>query len=337
MLNENTNETINSVSESALESEVGSESSKMLRNWTEAKTASFQKEIMSFEHNLSATGLFTDEALIDLLERHPLDKLDVCTMGASNDPKYPNKFRTGDSRGVSAKVLLDAVKAGRIWLNLRQAMNVHEDYKRALDAIYGELADKTGSQTFNPRGGILISSPVARVPYHFDKTETILWHVRGKKRIYIYPLEQKFISDSDYEKVISDALNDDLPYDVSFDDEATVIDLAEGTALLWPLNSPHRVDNQSFCVSVTTEYSTRQSGMKNAAMMTNAALRSRLGLNPSYSKDGDTVRQIKSIFGRVIGKTSLVPNITKPDMVTFKIDETSDDFLVDVEPFQRNF
>jgi len=333
MLNETTNEIVIPEIEAASEQE----SSKMLTNWTDAKTSAFQKEVMSFEHNLGATGLFTDEALIDLLERHPLEKLDVCTMGASDHPKYPNKFRTGDSRGVSGKVLLDAVKAGRVWINLRQAMNVHDDYKRALDAMYGELAEQTGNQTFNPRGGILISSPVARVPYHFDKTETILWHVRGKKRIYIYPLEQKFISDSDYEKVILDELNDDLPYDSSFDESAEVIDLAEGTALLWPLNSPHRVDNQSFCVSVTTEYSTRESGMKNAAMLTNAALRSRLGMNPSYTNDSGMTRQIKSLLGRVIGKTSLVPDIAKPDMVTFKIDGTAENFLVDVEPFQRNF
>ncbi len=337
MLNENTNESVESSREAVPNSGIGAAPSKMLRNWTDAKTQAFQKEIMSFEHNLGATGLFTDEALINLLERHPLDKLDVCTMGAADHPEYPNKFRTGDSRGVSAKALLDAVKAGRIWLNLRQAMNIHDDYKRVLDAMYGELAEETGNKAFNPKGGILISSPVARVPYHFDKTETILWHVRGKKRIYIYPLEQKFISDSDYEKVLTDALNDDLPYDSSFDADAKIIDLAEDTALLWPLNSPHRVDNQSFCVSVTTEYSTRQSGMKNAAMLTNATLRARMGLNPSYSDDGHMTRHVKSILGRAISKVSLAPKIVKPDMVTFKIDQDAEDFLVDVEPFQRNF
>lgn len=310
---------------------------KMISGWTEANTNAFQKEITAFNHNLAQTGLFTDEALINLLERHPNDMMDVCTMGGAEHPKYPNKFRTGDFRDVAGKTLLDAAKAGKVWINLRQAMNVHDDYKRALDAMYGELSEKTGNRAFNPRGGILISSPVARVPYHFDKTETILWHVRGKKRIYIYPLTQKFISDNDYESVIANALDDDLPYNQSFDAEAQVIDLAEGTAQTWPLNSPHRVDNQSFCVSVTTEYSTQQSGMKNAAMLTNATLRSRLGLNPSYSTDGDLTRQIKSVLGRVIAKTPWAPDTTQPDMVTFKIDADAKNFIVDVEPFQRDF
>ena len=312
-------------------------STAMLTDWTDAKTAAFQKEIMGFSHNLSATGLFTDEALIDLLERHPSDKMDVCTMSAPNHPVYPNKFRTGDFRDVPGKTLLDAAKAGRLWVNLREAMNVHPDYKRALDAMYGELAENTNNEAFNPRGGILISSPVARVPYHFDKTETILWHVRGKKRVYLYPLTQKFISDSAYEEVISNSLDDDLPYNIDFEADAEVIDLAEGTALTWPLNSPHRVDNQSFCVSVTTEYSTRQSGMKNAAMLTNAMLRQRFGMNPSFTEDGNLKRQIKSVFGRVIGKTSFAPDTTEPDMVTFGIDSKIKDFIVDLEPFERNF
>ena len=54
----------------------------MLTDWTEAKTAAFQKEIMSFGHNLSGTGLFTDAALISLLERHP-----TCLLYTSPSPR----------------------------------------------------------------------------------------------------------------------------------------------------------------------------------------------------------------------------------------------------------
>ena len=148
---------------------------------------------------------------------------------------------------------------------------------------------------------------------------------------------KRVLSDESYEDVISNATADDLPYDVSFDADAEVVDLAEGTALLWPLNSPHRVDNQSFCVSVTTEYSTQESGLKNAAMLTNATLRERFGVNPSYEQDGSFKRRVKSVAGRVLGKTGFAPDTTEPDMVTFRIDETSDNFMTDVEAFERSF
>lgn len=309
----------------------------MLKDWTESHSARFQKEIMPFEHGLQDTGLFSDEALIDLLNKHPKNLLDVCTMGNSECGLFPNRMKTGDFRGVDGKVLLEAAKAGKIWINVRRGMNVHPEYKAVLDQMYGGIAEETGNKAYNANGGILISSPIAKVPYHFDKTETILWHVRGKKRMYLYPLTEKFIPDRAYEATMLSDLEDDLPYISEFDKEATIIDLTEGQALSWPLNMPHRVDNQTFCVSVTTEYSTKKSGMKNAAMIANATLRHRFGIESSYSKAGPVNRQLKSVFGRVIRKAGLAVTNDKIDMVTFKVDPNSPNFIVNVEPYQRDF
>ena len=309
----------------------------MLTDWTDEHTKKFQKEIMTFGHDLKSTGLFTDEALIKLLEKHPSDQLDVCTMGTSDHPLYPNSFRTGDFRDTSGQVLLDTAKAGRIWINVRKAMNIHPEYAEAMEAMYGGLSEKTGNKTFNARGGVLISSPISQTPYHFDKTETLLWHIRGKKRVYIYPLTQKFIADEDFEKVISDDIMDDLPYTDDFDKDATIIDLQPGQAATWPLNTPHRVDNSEFCVSVTTEYSTRESAIKNAAMLTNATLRHRFGMKPQYENDGEFARQVKSIFGRVLSKSGLGHTTKTPDIVSFKIDPSVPGYIVDTEPKLRDF
>ena len=310
----------------------------MLKNWNESHNAAFQKEIMSFEHELESTGLFSDAALIELLEKHPSEALDVCSMGDPNHPLYPNKLRTGDFRGADGKTLLEAAKSGLIWINVREAMNVHPEYKAVLDKMYGGLAEKTGNKAFSAKGGILISSPIAKVPYHFDKTETILWHVRGKKRMYLYPLTPEFIPDTGYERAVVDMLEDDLPYRSEWDKEhASVYDLQPGQALTWPMNMPHRVDNQTFCVSVTTEYTTVASGRRNAAMLTNATLRHKFGMTPSYWNAGPTENYIKSIFGRVIKKTGFGAKVDHKDYVTFKIEPSAENFIVDVEPFERNF
>ena len=309
----------------------------MLTDWTSGHTDRFQKEVMTFGHRLAETGLFEDDALVDLLDRHPAHMLDVCTMGAADHPVYPNKFRTGDFRGVPARVLLDAAKAGRVWINVRNAMNVHDDYRAVLDRMYGGLSEATGNRAFNAKGSLLISSPVAKVPYHFDKTETILWHVRGQKTLYLWPVDQKFIPDTAHESILTNLLDDDLPYTREFETEATVIALQPGQAATWPLNAPHRVDNQTFCVSVTTEYSTRESAMKNATMMTNSVLRRYTGANPLYENDGPVARRVKSLAGRVIRRTSLAPDTTQPDMVTFKVDPDVEGFVVDVEPTERSF
>lgn len=156
----------------------------IFKNWTDEHTKTFGNDILTVSHNLAETGLFTDEALAILLDKHPSQKLDVCTM--SHDKKlYPNKFRTGDFRDCDGKALIEAAKAGKIWINVREAMNIHPEYKAVLDNMYGEIALITGQPSFNARGSVLISSPAAKVPFHCDQTETILWHIRGKKRIYL--------------------------------------------------------------------------------------------------------------------------------------------------------
>lgn len=309
----------------------------MLDGWTDDHTARFQNDILTFRHRLAETGLFTDAALIDLLERHPANMLDVCTMGATNDPLYPNKFRTGDFRDASAADLLAAAKAGSIWINVRKAMNIHADYNAVLKQMYGGLSEATGNRAFNANGGVLISSPVARVPYHFDKTEVILWHVRGQKTVHVWPVSQEFIPDRAVEATLTNMIEDDLPYTAAFEDHSTVLRLQPGQGATWPLNAPHRVDNETFCVSVTTEYSTTESATKSAAMMTNATLRRFFGMNPLYERDGVVSRRLKSIAGRVIRKTPLALNMTGADMVTFKIDASVEGYLANVEPFERNF
>ena len=309
----------------------------MLQDWSASHGEKFEKEIVTFKHGLNETGLFTDDALIELLEKHPSELLDVCTMGDPDHPIYPNRFRTGDFRGVPGDVLIQAAKAGKVWINVRNGMNIHPEYKEVLDRMYGDLGQAIARKPYNARGGILISSPIAQVPYHFDKTHIILWHVRGKKRIYIYPQTEDFIPDRAYEAKMLRYLDDDLPYTREFDDHAQVFDLEDGQAVTWPLNAPHRVDNREFCVSVTTEYSTTESKIKNANMVANATMRHKFGIESSYRESGKTHRQLKSLLGYTVKKVGLVPNDKIFDMVTFKIDPAASNFIADTEPFERNF
>ena len=309
----------------------------MITDWTEDMSAVFRKTVFTFSHDLAATNLFTDETLIKLIKKHPSELTDVCTMSTGTDTRYPNKLRTGDFRDCSAEELFATAKTGKVWINLRKAMNVHPDYSLVLDQMYGDIAKHTGKKPFNANGGILITSPVARTPYHFDKTETILWHVRGPKRIFFYPVEDKFISDESYEEAVTNMLEDDLPYDPSFDKDATIIDLKEGQAVSWPLSAPHRVDNHGFCVSVTTEFSSKESALKNAAMIANATLRSKFGASPSWSNKSQLNRLTKSALGIALKKSKLAVSTEHIDYVNFKVDPKVDGAIIDVEPFERNF
>ena len=307
----------------------------MLPNWTDAHTEKFQKSMFKVDHTLSSTGLFTDEALAELLDKHPRKFLDVCAI--SDHPIYEYKFRTGDARGVDGATLIAAVKAGSIWMNLRKAMNMHPEYKAVLDEMYGALAKISGRKPYNANGGILISSPTAKVPFHFDATQTILWHVRGHKRMYLYPQEPAFLPDEEYEKLMYSQTEDYLPYNSDMEESVTVFDLYDDEMMTWPLNAPHRVENKTYCVSVTTEYSTPESTLKNNVMYTNAVLRTKFGRNPSWQAAGTGEKYVKSVAGKIMRKMGVLSYLRPIDLVSFKLSPEIPGFIQDVTPHQRQF
>ena len=153
--------------------------------------------------------------------------------------------------------------------------------------------------------------------------------------MYIYPRSEKFLPSQEFESIVS-SYNDDLPYDESFDADAKIVDLEPGMAASWPLNSPHRVDNQSFCVSINTEFATLESITKISNMVTNAALRKKLGLNPSYERNSKATRLMKLVAGQAISRTTRKKEPVE-DLVTFRVDPDSPDYITEIEPFQRNF
>ncbi len=302
----------------------------LLNNWTNEHSKKFRKEAFIVQHDILKTGLFTDEALIKLLDKHPRTHLDVCTMG--HDEMYPNKFRTGQVENIEGRVLLEAAKKGVIWMNLRECMNIHPEYKAVLDQMYGELAAHSGHKSFSARGAILISSPYAKVPYHCDPTETILWHLRGHKRFYLYPTTPEYLPDEAYEKTLYD-LDEDLPYNKNMEQGVKIFDLTDQQMITWPLNSPHRVENVTHCVSITTEYSSFESSFKNSVMYTNAFLRKRLNRNVrEWAVMSRPEKIAKACMGRVLRKFGVLEAYKSEDIIDFKVDGSVEGFIKDIAP-----
>jgi len=158
--------------------------SGMLKDWSADHTARFQKEIITFKHALNETGLFTDEALADLLNKHPKSQLDVCTMGDPNHPVYPNRLRTGDFREVDGKILIQAAKAGAIWINVRKAMNLHPEYKVVLDEMYGGIAQETGNKIYNAKLKLFYGMYAAK--------NGCIYILKQKSSFLIRPMRQRY-------------------------------------------------------------------------------------------------------------------------------------------------
>ena len=278
----------------------------LIPDWTDAHRKDFRKAPLLWQHKVHESPLFSDEKLIELIEKHPRDLADFCTMNEGADDM--SSWRGGDPGNHSGEDLLKAVRTGRLWINLRKTFNIHPEYKALLDSVIDELkALNPGFSPVSMMGGLLISSPTAGVPYHIDRSDVMLWHLRGHKRVWVYPIDEETMPEYEVEEILLHDHNDDVPYTKTMDKKAEVYDLEPGQAACWPLHAPHRVLNLGdMNVSIAMEYSPFSTIMQNGAQITNGILRRRLGMNPSIESQGTLSRFVRFAASRILRKMKLV-------------------------------
>lgn len=265
--------------------------SPIVADWTEQQRAAFLKSPMTFAHGFVETGQFSDAALARLLETHPDELTDVNLYECVENGVA--RVRTGRRAGLDGESLLEAVRSGEVWINLRHTNRDNGAIAKLVDQAFARIA--AVHPNFRPTGvhaNLLLSGPTTRVPYHADTPGVCLFHLVGRKRIWIYPNDGRTLPDEAMEAVALREGAEDLPYRSEFDTEAQVFDLSPGDAVVWPFNAPHRVDNLgTFNVSLSVEFMTWEGRLRHGVYYANGTLRRRFGLSPvGYSKTSATGR-----------------------------------------------
>ncbi len=264
-------------------------SKPILKDWQPHHACLFGKQSLPLQHGLAETGLFTKEALSELIATYPRSHYNINTMGYDHDSP---DWREGDISGFDGEDVIDAIDRGRMWLNLRRVMDVDPRYAGLLNDIFSEFERQVpGLQTFKQNIGILISSPKSQVFYHADIPGQSLWQIAGRKRVYVYPAQDPFLPMTSLEDIVLGETEEEIPYESWFDDYAEVYDLEPGQMVHWPLNRPHRVVNEDCLnISVTTEHWTPEIRKSYAVNYGNGVLRRVLGYAPrSRSIEGMAV------------------------------------------------
>jgi len=275
----------------------------LLTDWTSDKRRRFRREVVTFQHRLLDTGLFSDEALAKLLDAHPRDSLDICTM--SRKPMSNETWAGGEANGMKGKDLITAAQKGRVWLNVRRAMNENPLYKPVLDQLVAEFSKATGAKILKAHGSILISAPGCQVFYHADQAETMLWHLRGHKTMHLYPAHEPYLSDADYEGVVMRENLGNIPYEQVLDAGALPVLLTPGYGVTWPLHAPHRVVNgESFNVSVSVEFTTPTSMLTNGTFYTKGVMRRSLGLSPKTRATPTALKPVFWLVSKILKKVA---------------------------------
>lgn len=230
-------------------------------------------------HGLDVSAYSGDAALAALLDRYPAELIDVNQY--SYDAAGQVTLMAGERGQSSGAELLEAICKGRMWINLRGIEDVWPEFWEAASDAFGDIASTyEGMRAVKRAGQLIISSPGTRVPYHFDASGVVLFHMRGIKRMFVYPSDEAHQPERAMEGIVARRTTEELPYDLAFEQDAAVFELHPGEALAWPLYAPHRVENvDGLCVSLSMDYQTWESRARTGTLYTHACLRER-GMKP---------------------------------------------------------
>ncbi|WP_443748673.1 hypothetical protein [Asticcacaulis solisilvae] len=290
-----------------------------LLNWTPELARRFTRDNLLFDHSLHESDLFADEALVGLIDRFPREGVEVFTMGY--DPATSGQWFFGRRGNLDGRALLDGVKAGRLWLNLRK-VNHHDPAVNALcERMFEEIAAKTGVSTLKPDLGLLISSPNAHVFYHLDMPLVMLWQVRGVKKVHVYPAAAPCIHDDALEAIALRESDEQLPYDPAWDRAALIHDLKPGEMMTWVQNAPHRIVNGDMVnVSLSIEFQTPKALWRSNLIYGNGLLRRWFGVKPSLAKRNLWLEPFIVAFARIVKLTGGYRGNKSPLKPRFSLD-----------------
>lgn len=306
----------------------------IISDWENHYPELFGHHSLRLRHTLSESTLFTDAALIELLERAPRQNYHVTTMDKTGH--NPNFKREGQFGDLGGEDILQAVRNGSIWINFQSPHEIKSEYGELLADIYREFEARVpGLKTYKHKMTILISSPKLKVKYHFDLPGQTLWQIRGTKRVYVYPSKAPFLTQNALEKVaINEAHETDLQYQDWFDDHAEVYELEPGQMLHWPLNRPHRVENHDCLnVSLTTEHWTKPLRNQYAVNYGNAMIR-KLGLRNLSQRTGPTSLYPKAAIAAATKLSGIQKKRMKPFIIDFEVDPNAEDCVRNITPFE---
>ncbi len=306
-------------------------SDKIFKPWSDESRKAWGHKPLVLKHRLHTDPLFSFEALSALIDDYPREHYALVEVGAAGSDR--RLWREGEIGSLSGSQVIEAIRQGRMWLNLRNVGKLVKEYRERLEQIFDEIGTEVpGYDTYNQTSGILISSPKAQVYYHIDLPGQSLWQLHGRKRVYVYPTKPPFLTEEQLERIALYEVEVDIPFEHWYDEHADVFDAEPGQMLHWPLNAPHRVENfDSLNVSMTMEYwsdTIRRSNMINVA---NGLLRDKVGYKPRARTLSGPAFFAKAALQAGVRRSGLLKKVRKARRpVAFRLDETRLGHIIDI-------
>ena len=308
-------------------------------NWSESEYRNFNVLPQVTAHTYHKLPLFKKEALIKLLDDYPRRWLQAFTMG--DDPCRNDEWQCVDiSPESTGEELWQAAETGRIWYNITHIEEYDDSYRDLIDGMYDHLSSQCQhmSDMRSNYSTLLISSPGAQVYYHLDAEPNMLWHIRGQKKIWVYPaMDTHFVAQEHIEDIYAGAIDENLPFKPEFDDHSQQFLLSPGDVASWPHNGPHRIENIDMNVSLATSYLTHSTYKREYTQLANRFLLRNYGVKKRSMKEDGPVAAMKRISYRAINKIKPFPRSARQNtyITDLQVDPASHNSLKRLDTVRR--
>ncbi|MDB4224206.1 hypothetical protein N9850_10575 [Granulosicoccus sp.] len=278
-------------------------------DWTKEDYAKFGDVPMVNKHEYHQRTLFDKEELVALLDNYPRKWLQAFTMG--EDSCRPDQWSCVDiAANTDGKALWRAVETGRLWLNVTHIEEVSDEYKQLIEGMYQHLNENC-PHLQNPVANystLLISSPGAQVYYHLDAEPNMLWHMRGQKKLWVYPaMDTRLVPQNLLEDIYAGEIDENLPYEKSFDKYSEEFLLNPGDVASWPHNGPHRLQNVDMNVSLATSYYTPLIYKRQYVQLANRFVLRNMGMKNRSMAENGPIPALKRFTYRAVNKVKPFP------------------------------
>ena len=272
--------------------------------WTEDEYQTFGDKVQVCQHKLHERREFGDEYLTALLDRYPRRNVQIYHMG--EDPENNSEWEPVDlADDTTGEQMIHALKNGRIWINLTHIEKHSSEFADMLAGIYSHMGEKC-PRLENPRpihSQLLLSSPGAQVYYHLDAEPNMLWHIRGQKKVWVYPaMDFDFVSQEHLEDIFAGEIIENIPFRAEFDDRAEHFLLNPGDVVTWPHNSPHRMVNVDFNISLASSYYSPVVYQREYVQLANRFILRNLGVESRSVNEHGLTASAKRTTYRVVNK-----------------------------------
>lgn len=275
--------------------------------WSSEEYKNFGQKPQVSKHQFHQLDLFSDEALEALLDDYPRHWLQCYTMG--DNPEQHQDWMPVHLDQSTGQEILEALQKGRMWVNVINIDKYNGEYADVIAQMYTVINAHCDHITHakSSFSALLISSPGVQVYCHVDADANMLWHLKGRKRVWVYPArDTRFAPQTYVEEIIGEARHENVPFERWYDEYAFSHELSPGEVVSWPQHAPHRVENIGFNVSLTTSYGSKESRRQLGVHGFNHYILKPLGFKHRSIARNGLIAEVKSFSYFVLKKLGLL-------------------------------